>query len=40
MHMDRRNFLGAGGAALAALALPKALKAAACPSPTTADRYG
>lgn len=38
--MDRRNFLGAGGAALAALAMPKALKAAACPSPTTADRYG
>jgi protocatechuate 3,4-dioxygenase beta subunit len=38
--MDRRRFLGTGGGALAALALPKALRAEACTSPTTADRYG
>lgn len=38
--MDRRKFIGAGSAALAALALPKALRAQACPPSTTADRYG
>jgi protocatechuate 3,4-dioxygenase beta subunit len=40
LRMDRRHFLGAGGTALAALALPKALRAEACAAPTTADRYG
>ena len=38
--MDRRGFLGFGGAALAAFALPKPLRADACPAATTADRYG
>lgn len=38
--MDRRRFLNAGGAAIAALALPKGLWAQACASPTTIDRYG
>lgn len=38
--MDRRKFIGTGSAALAALALPKVLRAQACPTPTTADRYG
>lgn len=38
--MDRRTFVGTGAAALAALALPRPLKAQACPLPTTADRYG
>lgn len=37
--MDRRKFIGAGSAALAALAFPKALHAQACPIPTTPDRY-
>jgi protocatechuate 3,4-dioxygenase beta subunit len=40
MNMDRRKFLGTGSAALAWLALPKALRAQACPPPTSADRYG
>jgi protocatechuate 3,4-dioxygenase beta subunit len=38
--MDRRRFLGIGSAAMASLAVPRCLKAQACPSPTTADRYG
>ena len=38
--MDRRKFIGTGSAALAILALPKALRAQPCPTSTTADRYG
>lgn len=38
--MDRRRFLSAGGAALAALACPKPLRAGNCPTPTTSDLYG
>lgn len=38
--MDRRKFIGTGGAALAAMALPKALRAEACDNLTMADRYG
>jgi protocatechuate 3,4-dioxygenase beta subunit len=37
--MDRRKFIGTGSAALAALALPKALRAQACRSKTEEDRY-
>ncbi|MBW8889791.1 MAG: hypothetical protein JF616_18690 [Fibrobacteres bacterium] len=38
--MDRRRFLRTGGAALAALALPRRLRADACPAPTTDDYNG
>jgi protocatechuate 3,4-dioxygenase beta subunit len=39
-QMDRRRFLGFGGAALAAFACPKSLRAEDCPVPTTRDYYG
>ncbi|MDB5049421.1 MAG: dioxygenase [Fibrobacteres bacterium] len=38
--MDRRTFVGAGAAALAALALPKSLRGQACANITVKDRYG
>jgi protocatechuate 3,4-dioxygenase beta subunit len=38
--MDRRNFLGAGATALAALAAPKLLRGQSCDNLTQTDKYG